>query len=62
MNLERLLTVDDVADYLGVPKATVYKWRYEGQGPAGYRVGRFVRYRAEDVDSWLESQRDGSAA
>ena len=44
----RLLSVEEVADYLGVPKATIYKWRYESAGPRGYRVGRHVRFRPED--------------
>lgn len=52
----RLLTVQDVADYLGVPVATLYQWRYRREGPPGFRVGRHVRYRQVDVDSWIERQ------
>ncbi|HEX5917864.1 MAG TPA: helix-turn-helix domain-containing protein, partial [Nocardioides sp.] len=35
-----LWTIDEVADYLGVPKQTVYCWRTSGYGPAGFRVGK----------------------
>jgi excisionase family DNA binding protein len=55
---EGLLTVQEVADYLGVPRATIYAWRRDGIGPAGYRVGRHIRYRREHVEAWLEQQRD----
>lgn len=55
---ERLLTVQEVADYLGVPRATIYAWRRQGEGPLGYRVGRHVRYRPEDVDTWLSARAD----
>lgn len=53
---ERLWTVDDVAEYLGVPKQTLYQWRTRGYGPHGCRVGKYVRYRRVDVDSWLDAQ------
>lgn len=50
---DRLWTVRDVAQYLGVSKSTVYCWRSEGVGPAGRRVGRHVRYRPADVRQWV---------
>ena len=43
---------------LGVPVHTLYRWRHNGDGPAGYRVGRHVRYRREAVEAWLEQQAD----
>ena len=49
----RLLTVDELAIYLGVPVATLYAWRYRGQGPAGFRVGKHLRYRWSDVECWV---------
>lgn len=54
--LEKLLTVADVADYLGVPVATIYAWRYRRQGPPGFRVGRHVRYRWIDVEEWISNR------
>lgn len=44
-----------LAEYLNVPVATVYKWRYEGTGPPGIKVGRHVRYRRGDVEAWLDA-------
>ncbi len=55
---DRLWTVRDVSEYLGVPVQTLYTWRSQGYGPAGKRVGRYVRYRPEDVRRWFESLRD----
>lgn len=55
-----LWTIDEVADYLGVPKQTVYCWRTSGYGPAGFRVGKHLRWRASTVIAWtleLERQR-----
>jgi excisionase family DNA binding protein len=52
----KLLTIDDLSDYLGVPKGTLYQWRSKGYGPSGIRMGKYVRYRPEDVDAWLDQQ------
>lgn len=53
---ERLLTLAEVAELLAVPVGTLYAWRYRGQGPQGYKIGRHVRYRREAVDEWLSRQ------
>lgn len=50
----RLLTVEELADYLAVPVATLYQWRYRKEGPTGFRVGRHVRYRWSEVEAWIE--------
>ena len=57
----RLATLGEIARYLQVPPKTLYAWRYKGEGPPGYRVGRHVRYRWADVQEWLESRRGRGA-
>ena len=51
-----LMTPSDVARYLVVPVKTLYRWRHQGTGPRALRVGRHLRYRSEDLASWLEAQ------
>jgi len=53
---DRLLTVQDLAEYLGVPATTLYQWRYRREGPRGFRVGRHIRYQWIDVAEWIEHQ------
>jgi excisionase family DNA binding protein len=53
---ERLLTVQDLAEYLGVPATTLYQWRHRGEGPPGFRVGRYIRYRRNDVEQWIRDR------
>ncbi len=51
----RLLSVEELAAYLGVPKKTVYGcWRQWGL--RGYRVGRYLRFRERHVEEWLQSR------
>jgi predicted DNA-binding transcriptional regulator AlpA len=52
---DRLWSVQDVSDYLGVPVQTVYGWRSSGTGPPGRRVGKRLRYRPQDVRDWVAS-------
>jgi excisionase family DNA binding protein len=54
---ERLLTTQELADFLRVPLPTLYKWSYEGTGPVPLRIGKYLRYRWSDVEAWLELQK-----
>lgn len=56
------MTVQDLAAFLQVPAATLYRWRHLGTGPPGIRVGRYVRYRTCDVAAWLDAKATTSAA
>lgn len=47
------MSVEEVAEFLGVPVNTLYQWRHKGTGPDAYRVGRFLRYDPVDVREWL---------
>ena len=55
---DKLMSLTDLSEMLGIPIHTLYRWRYKGDGPVGYRVGRHVRYRREAVEVWLEQQAD----
>lgn len=55
---DRWLSVDEMAEYLGVSKDTVYAWVTSKAMP-GYRVGRFWKFKKVDVDAWV---REGGAA
>lgn len=48
-----ILTIDELAEYLKIPKSTLYKLAQEGRIP-GQKVGRHWRFRREAIDRWLE--------
>jgi len=49
----RLWTAKETGEFLGVPVNTLHSWRYLGNGPAAYRVGRALRYDPDTVRRWL---------
>ena len=55
---DRWLSVDEIADYLGVAKDTIYTW-VTSKGMPGHKVGRFWKFKKQDVDAWV---REGGAA
>lgn len=55
---DRLWSVKDVARYLGVSVNTLYFWRSEGLGPSSRKIGKYVRYRPDDVRRWVDEQPD----
>jgi excisionase family DNA binding protein len=58
--IERLLTVQELGEMLGIPVKTVYRWRHRGEGPPPIRVGRFLRYDPADVSRWLDQRKAAS--
>ena len=54
--LEPMLSIDELAEYLGKPVRTIYDWRLSGRGPRAVHVGRSLRYRVCDVQAWLDAQ------
>jgi len=51
---DRWLSVDEIADYLGIKRDTVYKWIGDKSMPA-HRVGRLWKFRKEEIDEWVRS-------
>ena len=56
--LEPLLSVEDLAAYLDVPKQTIYDWRVTGRGPRARRIGKRLRFTTTDVQAWVDAQAD----
>jgi predicted DNA-binding transcriptional regulator AlpA len=46
------MTIDDLAERYQISVATVRNWRIRGTGPKAVKIGRFLRYRFDDVLAW----------
>jgi len=47
-----VMTVEEVAAYLRIPRSSLYKLAQEGRIPC-QKVGRHWRFRREAIDQWL---------
>ena len=54
LQCERLWSLRDVSQFLGVPVGTLYQWRVRGEGPPAFKVGRHVRFDPDRVRAWLD--------
>ena len=50
-----LIKPTDLADRLGKSAAVLANMRYLGTGPKFIKVGKSIRYRASDVEAWLDA-------
>ena len=48
--------VNKTANYLGIPKGTLYPWVSRGEGPRSYRVGKYRKWKPAEVLAWLETR------
>ena len=49
-----LLTEREAALWAKMPLTSFRSIRYRGDGPREFRLGRHVRFRATDLEAWLE--------
>lgn len=54
--VDKLLTIDEVAERLRKPAATLRYWRHISFGPPSAKFGRDLRYRETDVQAWIDEQ------
>jgi hypothetical protein len=50
-----LLTETEVSKQLHVSLACLRRWRLEKRGPTFIKIGQLVRYRPEDLESWVNA-------
>jgi excisionase family DNA binding protein len=57
LSANRLLSREEAAEYLGVKPQTLAVWAITGRYQLPMvRVGRRVKYRQGDLDSWLKKR------
>jgi len=51
-----VLTIEELAIYLKIPKSTLYKLVREGKIPS-QKIGRRWRFQKRSIERWLERER-----
>lgn len=52
MDLQPWLSVEGIAEYLGVSKETIYRWLERKKIPA-HRIGKLWKFKPSEVDAWV---------
>lgn len=52
--VDRWVSVEEIAAYLGVSKETIYRWVEKQKIPAR-RVGKFWKFKPSEIDEWIRS-------
>jgi excisionase family DNA binding protein len=50
-----VMTIEEVADYLRIPRSSVYKLAQEGRIPC-QKAGRRWRFHRDAIDKWLGNE------
>lgn len=53
---DKLLSANEVAEYLNLTPHTLSLYRTRKQGPRYIRLGKRIRYRVSDVKDWVTLQ------
>ena len=53
--MDKIMTLDELSEYLLVPKPTLYRLLTRGKIPA-FKVGNQWRFSSQVIDNWLKSQ------
>lgn len=54
------LSIDEAADFIGVSRQSLDRWRMEATGPTVHRVGRRVLYSVSDLRTFMDQHRSDS--
>jgi hypothetical protein len=54
VQLPAQITPEQLASFLAIPMKTLSRWRSDDKGPDFTRLGKYVRYDADDVARWMD--------
>lgn len=54
---DKVMTIEELSEYLKISRSTLYKLAQEGKLPA-QKVGRHWRFHRDAVDAWLKNQKE----
>jgi excisionase family DNA binding protein len=58
--MEKLLSIDDLTEMLGVTKATIYSWTSQNKIPHIKLSKRLLKFRENDIIDWISKKSNNS--
>lgn len=53
VNNSHLMNIDELAQYLGLGKQTIYNWLHQKK-ITGMKIGKVWRFDREEIENWLK--------
>jgi len=50
--IEPWLSVENIAEHLGVTRDSIYRW-IDAKGLPAHKIGRLWKFKASEVDEWV---------
>lgn len=57
---DRWLSIEEIGDYLGLKRDSIYKMINERQMPS-HKIGRSWKFKRDEVDEWVKSGQAGES-
>ena len=54
-DLNEVMTIQELSDYLKISKSTLYKLVREGKIP-GQKIGKHLRFHRKTIEEWLKQE------
>ena len=51
---DKWLSIDEIAEYLGVKKDTMYKWLQKKDIPS-HKIGKLWKFKKDEIDQWVRT-------
>jgi excisionase family DNA binding protein len=55
---QQLMSIDELADYLGLQKQTIYNWLHQKK-ISGIKIGKVWRFQRQEIEHWLKECKKG---
>ncbi|MCP3941442.1 MAG: helix-turn-helix domain-containing protein [Desulfobacteraceae bacterium] len=55
---DRWLSVDEIAEYFGVRRDTIYRW-INDKGMPAHKIGRLWKFKKDETDEWVRERKAG---
>ena len=53
--MDKWISIDEAADYLGVNKDTIRNWKKKENGIPANKIGKQWKFKRSDLDEWVKS-------
>ncbi len=54
-SMDKWISIEEAADYLGVKKVTIRDWIKKDTGIPAHKIGKLWKFKRSELDEWIKS-------